>query len=297
MAMSDSALAIQERRSIASSPICQNGANISHRSPRKCPTASGLIHKTHKIVHQTHMGGPETDRELQCYENGMSATRAHLAQMQLRLPLKQETSRRASTLTVSGSNAVAATALEDWPSEPGSIMALYGPQGCGKSHMAAAWVERVGAIALHGEEASWCDLVQLEGRPVLLEEADGADDDALFHLINLTQSTGGALLMVSRDPPASWMTRLPDLRSRLNAIRTIPVEVPDDAVLAAMLKNAFAARNIVPGEGVIDYLVRRIDRSAQSAEMFVDRLDIYNRPVTRVLARQVLEGDFTAGLS
>ena len=103
--------------------------------------------------------------------------------------------------------------------------------------------------------------------------------------------------MVSRDPPASWMTRLPDLRSRLNAIRTIAVEVPDDAVLAAMLKNAFAARNIVPGEGVIEYLVRRIDRSAQSADVIVDLLDMYHRPVTRVLARQVLEGDFTAGLS
>lgn len=288
---------IFERCYIPSSPLSHRHACFSHRPPLKRPTASGLIHKTHKIVHQTHMQSPETDRELQCYEMGMSAHRAHMAQMQLRLPLKQETSRRASTLTVSGSNAVAATALEDWPSEPGSIMALYGPQGCGKSHMAAAWVERVGAIALNGEEASWCDLSQLEGRPVLLEEADGADDETLFHLINLTQATGGALLMVSRDPPAAWMTRLPDLRSRLNAIRTIAVEVPDDAVLAAMLKNAFAARNIVPGEGVIDYLVRRIDRSAQSAEIIVDRLDIYHRPVTRVLARQVLEGDFTAGLS
>ena len=227
----------------------------------------------------------------------MSADRAHMAQMQLRLPLQQETSRRASDLEVSTSNAVAAEALEDWPTEPGSIMALYGPAGCGKSHMAAAWVERVGAIALHGEEASWCDPLELEGRPVLLEEAEGADDEALFHLINLTQSGGGALLMVSRDPPASWMVRLPDLKSRLNSVRTIAVEVPDDIILSAMLKRAFATRNIVPGEGVIDYLVRRIDRSAQSAEMIVDRLDMYHRPVTRVLARQVLEGDFTAGLS
>lgn len=227
----------------------------------------------------------------------MSADRAHMAQMQLRLPLKQETSRRASDLEVSASNAVAAEALEDWPSEPGSVMALYGPAGCGKSHMAAAWVERVGALALHGEEAGWCDPLELEGRSVLLEEADGADDEALFHLINLTQSGGGALLMVSRDPPASWMVRLPDLKSRLNAIRTIAVEVPDDVILSAMLRRSFAARNIVPGEGVIDYLVRRIDRSAQSAEMIVDRLDMFHRPVTRVLARQVLEGDFTAGLS
>lgn len=240
---------------------------------------------------------PADGRIFPWYAKPMSAFRAHMAQMQLRLPLKQETSRRAADLAVSGSNVAAAMALEDWPSEPGSIMALYGPAGCGKSHMAAAWVERVGARALHGEEAAWFDPVDLEGRPVLLEEAEGADDESLFHLINLTQSGGGALLMVSRDPPSAWMTRLPDLRSRLNAIRTIAVEVPDDIILAAMLRKAFAARNIVPGEGVIEYLVRRIDRSAQAAEMIVDRLDMYHRPVTRVLARQVLEGDFSAELS
>ncbi|MOA43739.1 hypothetical protein D3C78_1659180 [compost metagenome] len=93
---------------------------------------------------------------------------------------------------------------------------------------------------------------------------------------------------MSRDPPAAWVCDLPDLRSRLNAIRTVGIEAPDDAVLGAMLKRAFATRNITPGEEVIDYLARRIDRSADAVERIVDQLDAYHRPVTRVLARQVL---------
>lgn len=219
----------------------------------------------------------------------MSASSA--STRQLRLPLQQETPQRASDLTVSDANAAAVEALAAWPSAPGATLALFGPAGCGKSHLAAAWVERTGAIALHGAEAALIDPLELEGRLVLLDRAQDADDESLFHLINLTQSGGGALLLVSRDPPAAWATDLPDLRSRLNAIRTVGVEAPDDLVFAAMLRRAFASRNITPGEDVIDYLVRRIDRSADAAEAVVDRLDALHRPVTRVLARQALEGE------
>ena len=218
----------------------------------------------------------------------MNASAAEIRQ--LRLPLQQETPQRASDLAISEANAAGVAALAAWPETPGAILALFGPAGCGKSHLAAAWVERTGAIALHGAEAALIDPLELEGRPVLLDRAQDADDESLFHLINLTQSGGGALLLVSRNPPGAWATHLPDLRSRLNAIRTVGIEAPDDVVFAAMLRRAFASRNITPADELIDYLVRRIDRSADAAEAVVDRLDALHRPVTRVLARQVLDG-------
>lgn len=215
-----------------------------------------------------------------------SATVIH----QLRLPLQQEARLRAVDFVVSRSNHEAAQTLADWPQEPGSILALYGPAGSGKSHLAAAWVERTGALALHGSEAGLVDPLELEGRALMLDQADEADEEALFHLFNLTQSGGGSLLMVSREPPAAWHCAVPDLRSRLNAVRTLSMFVPDDIVLSAMLKRAFASRNIIPGDGVVDYLTKRIDRTPESIDRIVDKLDAYHRPVTRVLARQVLEG-------
>ena len=88
---------------------------------------------------------------------------------------------------------------------------------------------------------------------------------------------------------------LPDLRSRLDAIRTVPVEAPDDAVLAAMLEARFAERGIRPTGDVIPYLLRRIDRSAAAAKAMVERLDAMHRPVTRALARTVVEGAEESG--
>ncbi|MDP3405408.1 MAG: DnaA/Hda family protein [Brevundimonas sp.] len=206
---------------------------------------------------------------------------------QMRLPLVREAG--AAPFVRSPANGFAVEALAGWPDQAGQVMALCGPAGCGKSHLAAIWAERVGAIPLNGAEAAQADPLELEGRPVLLDIARDADDETLFHLINLSQQDGGALLMVSRPSPRHWRVAVPDLRSRLDAVRVVAMDAPDDAVLSAILAARFAERSITPGEGVIDYLVRRIDRSAAAAAGVVERLDAEHRPVTRSLARQVLD--------
>lgn len=221
--------------------------------------------------------------------NGMSARPA--ISQQMRLPLRSGGRPGADALVVSESNRRAVEALADWPNLIGGVMALCGPAGCGKSRLAQAWAERVGAVALNGAEAALVDPLELEGRPVLLDRAMDADDETLFHLINLAQAPGGAMLMVSRPAPSAWEVALPDLRSRLDAVRIIPVGTPDDAVLAAMLEARFAERGIRPTPDVIPYLLRRIDRSGAAAERVVAALDALHRPVTRSLAREVVEGD------
>ena len=212
---------------------------------------------------------------------------------QLRLPLKSDGVDPA--FVRSACNAEAAAILDRWPDDAGRVMALCGPAGCGKSHLARLWAERVGALALVGGEAAQADPIEMEGRPVLLDIAQDADDETLFHLINLAHADGGALLLVSRPSPRRWDVSVPDLRSRLDALRVVAMEAPDDAVLSAILRARFAERSITPAEDVIDYLVRRIDRSSQAAADIVARLDAEHRPVTRVLARQVIEANPDSG--
>ncbi|KQY69799.1 MULTISPECIES: DnaA/Hda family protein [unclassified Brevundimonas] len=214
---------------------------------------------------------------------------------QMRLPLQRDLPEGAQGFVVSDSNRAAVEALADWPSLIGGAMAICGPAGCGKSRLAQIWAERVGAVALHGAEAAVIDPMELEGRPILLDRARDVDDETLFHLINLAQAPGGALLLVARSAPSSWDVALPDLRSRLDAVISVPMEAPDDAVLAAMLEARFAERGIRPQKDVVPYLLRRIDRSAAAAAEVVERLDAMHRPVTRTLARAVVEGTDESG--
>lgn len=211
---------------------------------------------------------------------------------QLRLSLDQENGAPSFAEFVRGpSNALAVNAVEAWPAWQGGCLAILGQKGVGKSHLARAWAEAVDAVVVDARDP---DLDAAAGRPVLLEDADrGVSTEGLFHLINLAGREGGGLLLTARTRPSTWPTALPDLRSRLNAFPVVEIEAPDDVVLEGVLRRFFRDRNIRPPEEVYPYLLARMRRSIPDAKAIVKRLDEAGdegfRPVTRVLARQILE--------
>jgi chromosomal replication initiation ATPase DnaA len=210
----------------------------------------------------------------------------------MRLDLARARSQAFDNFIPSPSNAQARAVLETWPRWPGGRLALVGPEGSGKTHLARAWARQVDAVVLSGQEQ---DLSELSGRPLLLEDADRRPaDETLFHLINLADA-GATLLITGRAPPRCWPTKLPDLRSRLNAMLVAQIEPPDEVVLAGALRQFFLERNIRPADDVFPYLLRRIERSIGAARDIVSRIDELaageKRDITRNLARRILEDE------
>ena len=214
---------------------------------------------------------------------------------QLRLELRRPNSFRREDFIVSPSNVDAVRAVDAWPSWFGGCLALIGPAGSGKTHLARSWAAKVGAAVLGaGEDTTVAELAPLRGRPILIEDAHrDVADETLFHLINMAGDVGGGLLMTAPVAPQAWPATLPDLRSRLNASPVAELPPPDDLVLEGLLRHFFRERNITPAEDLIPYLLRRIERSAVSAREIVDRLDetsvADHKPVSRALARQIFE--------
>ena len=121
----------------------------------------------------------------------------------------------------------------------------------------------------------------------------------LFHLINMAGAPGSGLLLTARTAPSAWPATLPDLRSRLNALPVVALPPPDDVVLEAILKKFFRERNIKPADDLIPYLLRRIERSISRAREIVllldETADAEQRPISRALARQILENEEATG--
>ena len=171
---------------------------------------------------------------------------------------------------------------------------LYGPAGCGKTHLAHIWVARMSARLIGPELLTQAAVDELARQPLALDDADrNADPVALFHLINLMRERGHALLLTGTAPPAQWPYTLPDLMSRLKAMPAERIAEPDDALLSAVLVKLFADRQLQVGEDVVKYLAARIERSCQAARLWVAALDAAslaeNRAVTVVLARRLLD--------
>ena len=209
---------------------------------------------------------------------------------QLRLRLERPANPSRETFVEGPSNAHARAAVEAWPRWHGGALVLVGPHGVGKTHLARIWSEAAEAVVL---DRAAPRVEAAAGRPVLLEDVDqGVPEEALFHLINLAGQAGGGLLLTARTPPVTWPASLPDLRSRLNALPVAEIEEPDDQVLEGVLRNFFRERSIRPPKEVYPYLLRRMERSIPEAREIVRRLDeAGDGPISRMLAREVLEGD------
>ncbi|MDB5452198.1 MAG: DnaA-related protein, partial [Caulobacteraceae bacterium] len=212
---------------------------------------------------------------------------------QLRLSLRRPAVFSRAEFVAGPSNAQALAAVDAWPAWHGGCLALVGPEGVGKTHLAQAWAQAHAALVLDPQAP---DLAAAAGRPALLEDVDGGvSEEALFHLINLAARAGAGLLLTARIAPAGWPAALPDLRSRLNALPVALIDEPDDSVLEGALRKFFRERSIRPPAEVYTYLLRRMERSIPGAREIVRRLDEAGdgeiRPISRVLAREILEGD------
>jgi chromosomal replication initiation ATPase DnaA len=189
------------------------------------------------------------------------------------------------------SNVAALTLIERWPDWPGRIVALTGPEGSGKSHLAAIWADESGARALSAKFLSTADVPGTLATGALVVEdleAEDLDEHALFHLINLAHEEDAYVLLTSRSAVASLQVTMRDLASRLRALPAVMVAPPDDVLLRSLLVKLAADRQLAFDESVINYLVNRIDRSFAAARNAIQTLDDeamrQHRPVTRALA-------------
>ncbi|MDC7787776.1 chromosomal replication initiator DnaA [Rhodoplanes sp. TEM] len=213
---------------------------------------------------------------------------------QLALSLEHPARFSRDDFLASPSNAAALEMVDRWPDWPARALVLAGPEGAGKSHLAAVWAERAGARILPAAalgEAGGPDALAA-GALVLEDVRSGVDEVALFHLLNLARDQGTWLLLTVAAPPAGWTLRLPDLHSRLRAMPVVQVAPPDAALLRAVLVKLFADRQLAVDEGLLTWLERRIERSFAAARAAVATLDREGlrrqRPVTRALAVAVL---------
>lgn len=163
---------------------------------------------------------------------------------------------------------------------------LVGPEGSGKTHTGHVFARLCEGIFLRPDEP-----LPQTGNCFVVDDADLFDQESLFHLCNRTAAENGRLLLLSRQHPLQWDIRVPDLRSRLLAMRIVDMPQPDDDGIRAVLKSRFAARAITPSDEFLDYLSRRIDRSFSEIQKIVTEIEAYagGRAFTRVLAREYIE--------
>ncbi|MDP2409457.1 MAG: DnaA/Hda family protein [Pseudolabrys sp.] len=217
-----------------------------------------------------------------------------LAPRQLVLALDHAVSFAREDFLSGPSNVTALSLIERWPDWPNRTMVMVGPQGAGKSHLAAIWAEASGARVLSAKRLADTDLPAAFATGALVVEdlePAGLDERALFHLINMAREEAAYVLLTARTAPAAFPVGIRDLASRLRALPSVALAPPDDALLRAVIVKLAADRQIGVDDALVNYLANRIERSFAAAYAAVARLDEeamrQHRPVTRALAAEL----------
>jgi chromosomal replication initiation ATPase DnaA len=219
----------------------------------------------------------------------------HVPPRQLAFALPHAESLTRDNFLEGPANAAGLALVDAWPEWPSRTMWLAGPEGSGKSHLAAIWAMEAGArsTTAHALTASDVPAALATGALVVEDMKAGSfDERALFHLLNLAREEQAYVLITARELPSSFGIDLRDLRSRLRALPAISITEPDDQLFRALIVKFCADRQLAVDETVVGYLATRIERSYAAVRAAVELLDReglrLGRPVTRALAAELL---------
>lgn len=177
-----------------------------------------------------------------------------------------------------------------------TVVVVWGPPGCGRTHLLRATVAHAAARpAIYVMDAGGVgDELPESGALVAVDDVDRADAAAqarLFTLFNRLQASGGQLVASARMPPARLALR-DDLRTRLGWGLAYELRPLSDGEKPQALARYAAERGFRLGQDVIDYLLAHGQRDMTSLTATLAAIDRYSlagkRPVTVPLLRQWL---------
>lgn len=196
---------------------------------------------------------------------------------------------------ITDANRDAISWIDSWPKWPSNALGIYGPPGCGKSHLVHVFAAKANAHILDVSHLAAQNPLSMADSfdAVAWDNADALiDETALFHFFNAMRAADKHFLIVGRTAPARWPVTLPDLKSRLAAMPSVEILAPDDATIMAVLAKLFHDRQLDVSPEVVEFAVKRVPRTFSAIRDLVDSVDhealAQKRKITVPLVREVL---------
>ena len=176
---------------------------------------------------------------------------------------------------LSSSNQDAYNLINSWPKWIKKTINLYGEKFSGKSHLASIFERKTTCIKVFSEEFSDETIQNFKTKQTLIIEDldENFSENLLYTVLNIIEQENKYLLITSLEPLNKFNFKLPDLISRIRNCLIIGIKTPDDNLIFALLIKSLSDRQINIDKKLIEYIIKRIDRSYEKIFLFINKID------------------------
>ena len=176
---------------------------------------------------------------------------------------------------VSENNINAFKLIESWPNWSGRFINIFGPKGCGKTHLINILKNKIDSVFLSASKIDSKVLLQYKVKECLIiDDFKNEIDEKLFYTItNMGSQDNKYLIVSSLVPLKSFKVKLKDLSSRFTSFVEVGIDLPTDDLLRVILTKNFSDKQIEITKKNIEYILKNIDRSYEKVNLFTNLVD------------------------
>ena len=176
---------------------------------------------------------------------------------------------------VSSSNKHIFTLLNQWPKWEKNFLNINGEKFSGKTHLINIFIKKFKGIKFDANLITDKDLktIKIHENIILENLNEKIDEKLIYSLLNIIDLDNKFIIVTSEKPIVDINFKLRDLKSRSNNFLLQKIEKPDDELMFALILKNFSDRQILIDKKLIDFIIKRIDRSYGKIFDFIYKVD------------------------
>ena len=177
---------------------------------------------------------------------------------------------------VSSNNFNAFKLIEGWPNWPGKNINIYGPKGCGKTHLANIFKKKIDSIYIEAAELEniSLDIFKNKKKCLIIDNyKENIKENFFYTIINEANQNNQYIVVNSLKPLRKNNTKLKDLKSRFDTFIDLGIDLPTDDLLRVILTKSFSDKQIKVSVKLLEYIIKNIERSYEKIFKFIKDID------------------------
>ena len=176
---------------------------------------------------------------------------------------------------VSSNNFEAYKLIESWPNWSNKWINIYGPTGCGKTHLINILKNKLKLTEIDAKNFDSKVNIQLENYQCLVIEnfENNINENLLYSSINHIKQLDKCIIITSRKSIRDLNAKLSDLKSRFDSFLNLSINLPTDDMIRVILSKNFSDKQIDLNNRNLEFILKNIERSYEKISKFIKDID------------------------